>query len=269
MPKTAKKSHERSIDSESVEARVARALAALKKAGTKQGREGLARFGIETQDAVLGVAMADIQRIGKAAGKDHALALALWDTGVYEARLLTAFVAEPERLTAAEMERFTKGFDNWATCDTLCFHLFDRVPHAWSKIEKWSTAREEFVKRTAFALLASIAGHDKTTGDAPFLDGLARIEAAATDERNFVKKAVNWALRRIGRRNVALNAAAIALSQRLAAATDPTARWVGRGALKELESAVVKRALQKTQAAKVAKKKKGLVSGRGSRGAGA
>lgn len=244
MKKTGKIANQSSISRLPIGSRLERALSALKKAGTKQGREGLARYGIITSDDVLGVAMADIQRIAKTAGKDHELALALWDSGVYEARLLTAFVAEPERVTKSEMERWCKSFDNWATCDTLCFHLFDRVPHAWEKIDKWSRAREEFVKRSAFALLASIAGHDKHTGDAPFLKGLQLIEKAATDERNFVKKAVNWALRRIGRRNLALNAASIALSKKLAASSDPSARWVGRGALKELESAPVQRAVE-------------------------
>ncbi|MET0794124.1 MAG: DNA alkylation repair protein [Polyangiaceae bacterium] len=228
--------------------RLAAALAALDQASSGRERENLARYGIHTADRVLGVSMANVQRLAKQLGRDQELALALWDSGCYEARLLTSFVAEPERITPALMDRWCREFDNWAVCDTLCFHLFDRVPHAWSKIRKWSTAREEFVRRGAFALLASIAGHDKHAADALFLDGLGLIERAATDDRNFVKKAVNWALRRIGRRNRALNQAALAVSTRLAASEDAVARWVGRGALKELTSLPVKRALAKQKA---------------------
>jgi 3-methyladenine DNA glycosylase AlkD len=218
------------------------ALAALEALSTKRDRENLARFGI-TAKAALGVSMANIQKLAKKLGHDHELAGALWDTGCYEARLLMAFVAEPARVTPAQMERWCKEFDNWAVCDTLCFFLFDRVPHAWDKIRKWSVQEPEFVKRTAFALMASIAGHDKEARDAVFLEGLTLIERAAKDERNFVKKAVSWALRRIGRRNPALNRAAVALSARLVASSNATERWLGRGAHKELTSALVARAL--------------------------
>jgi 3-methyladenine DNA glycosylase AlkD len=218
------------------------ALEALRALSTQRDRDNLSRFGITAKSA-LGVSMANVQKLAKKLGQNHELALALWDTGCYEARLLTAFVAEPSRLTPAQMERWVKTFDNWAECDTLCFFLFDRVPHAWDKIRKWSAQKPEFVKRSAFALMASIAGHDKAAGDAPFLEGLALIERAASDDRNFVKKAVSWALRRIGRRNPALNRAAVALSARLAASSDATERWLGRSAHKELTSALVVRAL--------------------------
>jgi 3-methyladenine DNA glycosylase AlkD len=217
-------------------------LAALEQRSTKRDRDNLARFGITAQSA-LGVSMANIQKLAKQLGPNHELGCALWDTGCYEARLLTAFLAEPARVTPALMERWCKDFDNWAVCDTLCFFLFDRVPHAWDKIRKWSDQQPEFVKRSAFALMASIAGHDKQASDAVFLEGLQLIERAAKDERNFVKKAVSWALRRIGRRNQSLNRAAVALSARLAASSDATERWLGRGAHKELTSALVARAL--------------------------
>ena len=231
------------------------ALSALEQLSTKRDRENLTRFGITAKSA-LGVSMANIQKLAKPLGKNHELACALWDTGCYEARLLMAFVAEPERVTPAQMERWCKDFDNWAVCDTLCFFLFDRVPHAWDKLRKWSGQRPEFVKRSAFALLASIAGHDQQAGDALFLEGLALIERAASDDRNFVKKAVSWALRRIGRRNQALNRSAVALSARLAASHDATERWLGCGAHKELTSALVERALsaKKKPAKKLAPK---------------
>jgi len=228
------------------EKRAKAALAALEQLSTKRDRDNLSRFGITAKSA-LGVSMANIQKLAKSLGKNHELACALWDTGCYEARLLTAFVAEPARVTPAQMEHWCKGFDNWAVCDTLCFFLLDRVPHAWDKIRKWSRQDPEFVKRTAFALMASIAGHDEQAGDAVFLEGLALIERAAKDDRNFVKKAVSWALRRIGRRNRALNRAAVALSARLAASSDATERWLGRGAHKELTSALVERALATKQ----------------------
>jgi len=230
------------------------ALAALEALSTKRDRENLSRFGITAKSA-LGVSMANVQKLAKKLGRNHELAAALWETGCYEARLLMAFVAEPTRVTPAQMERWCKEFDNWAVCDTLCFFLFDRVPYAWDKIRKWSSQRPEFVKRAAFALMASIAGHDKQANDDLFLEGLSLIELAASDDRNFVKKSVSWALRRIGRRNHALNRAAVALSARLAASTDATERWLGKGAHKELTSALVERALnpKKKAAAKRAK----------------
>ena len=226
-------------------------MAALEQLSTKRDRENLERFGITAKGA-FGVSMANIQKLAKQLGPNHDLACVLWESGRYEARLLTAFVAEPARVTPALMERWCKEFDNWAVCDTLCFFLFDRVPHAWDKIRKWSKQQPEFVRRTAFALMASIAGHDKEAGDAVFLEGLELVEQAARDDRNFVKKAVSWALRRIGRRNHALNQAAVALSARLAASADSTERWLGRSAHKELTSALVERALSPKK--KLAKK---------------
>jgi 3-methyladenine DNA glycosylase AlkD len=165
--------------------------------------------------------------------ESHDLAAALWDTGWYEARLLTSFVDEPARVTPEQMDRWCRDFDNWGLCDTLCFHLFDRTPHAWDKVAQWSDERDEFVKRAAFALLASLAGHDKRAADEPFLASLPSIERAAADERNFVKKGVSWALRMTGRRNPALNAAAAEVARRLAVSPDAAARWVGKDALKD------------------------------------
>jgi 3-methyladenine DNA glycosylase AlkD len=216
------------------------ALAALREMSTTETRDGMARFGIPSDNA-LGVSVADIRRIAKQLGPNHELAEALWHTGVYEARMLTAFLAEPARVTPAQMDRWCRDFDNWAICDTLCFHLFHRTPHAFAKVEQWSDKRAEFEKRAAFALLASVAGHDKTSGDEPFLATLPLIERAATDERNFVKKGVSWALRRAGRRSATLNLAAIELAQRLAASPDAAARWIGKDALREITDPKVRR----------------------------
>ena len=216
-------------------AQVREALSWLEKKSSATVRNGMTRYGITTADRMLGVSVANIRILAKRIGHDHELAEALWNTGIYEARMLTAFVAEPTRLTTAQMDRWTRGFDNWATCDTLCFHLFDRTPHAFAMVKKWSGSDKEFVKRAAFALLASLALHDKERGDAPFLDSLALIERAATDERNFVKKGVSWALRGIGkRRSPALKIAALKTAKRLAASTNPAARWIGKDAQREL-----------------------------------
>lgn len=218
------------------------ALQSLEKMGTQRDRDNLARFGIEATNP-LGVSMSNIQVLAKRLGRSHELAAALWETNVYEARMLTAFVDEPERVTAAQMDRWCREFDNWGITDTLCFKLFDQTPHAWAKVAQWGDKREEFVKRAAFALLASLAGHDKSASNEQFLETLPLIERAATDERNFVKKGVSWALRTLGRRNAVLHEAAVEVSRRLAASPEPAARWIGKGALKELTGALVKRQL--------------------------
>ncbi len=155
--------------------------------------------------------------------------------------MLTAFVDEPERVTAAQMDRWAKDFDNWAVCDTLCFKLFDRTPHAWRKIEQWSTRREEFVKRAAFALLASVALHDKKAPDEPFIRSLRLIDTASSDERNFVKKGVSWALRSVGARNSTLHKKSLELAKRLAESSNPAARWVGKDTLRDLTRPIVQK----------------------------
>jgi 3-methyladenine DNA glycosylase AlkD len=222
-----------------VQEQVQVALESLERMSTQRDRDNLARFGIEATNP-LGVSMSNIQLLAKRLGRSHELAAALWDTNVYEARMLTSFVDEPERVTATQMDRWCRDFDNWGICDTLCFKLFDQTPHAWAKVAQWGVQRDEFVKRAAFALLASLAGHDKRATNEQFLETLPLIERAATDERNFVKKGVSWALRTLGRRNAVLNEAAVAVAKRLAASPEPAARWIGKGALKELTNALVK-----------------------------
>lgn len=217
----------------SVQARVASTLAWLERNGTKKTRDGMARYAIHA-DKAFGVTMAAMRVVAKRTGRDHALALALWDTGWYEARMLVAFVGDPARTTPAQMERFCRGFDSWALCDTLCFHLFDRTPHAFDKVVQWSKRSDEFQKRAAFALLASVALHDKAAGDAPFLRCLPLIERGASDPRNFVKKGVSWALRAIGGRSHALNGAALEVARRLSKSPEAAPRWVGKDAAKAL-----------------------------------
>jgi 3-methyladenine DNA glycosylase AlkD len=198
----------------------------------------MARYGLVAAK-VFGVSVGNVQALAKQIGRDHDLALALWDTEWYEARLLTAFVDDPARVTSSQMDRWARDFENWGDCDTVCMHLFDKTPYAWKKVELWSKRKDEFVKRAAFALLASLALHDRDAKDATFLKGLKTIRAGANDERNFVKKGVNWALRSIGHRNSALHAAAIAEAEHLAESRDSTERWVGKDALRDLMRPIV------------------------------
>jgi 3-methyladenine DNA glycosylase AlkD len=215
-------------------------LAELKRLGTAKRREEMAvRYGIHTELEAFGTTMADMQKIARRTGRDHALAEALWDVEIYEARMLAALVDVPEQVTAAQMDRWCADFDNWALCDTACMHLFDRTPHAFAKVEKWSRSRAEFVRRAAFALLASLALHGKSAGSECFARYLPLIEDAATDERNFVKKAVNWALRGIGECNAELHAAALVVAARLTDSANSAARWVGRDALRQLQRPAV------------------------------
>ena len=218
------------------------ALAWLKGHSSKAARDGMARYAIPSDNA-LGVSVANIRVLGKRLGQNHKLAAELWDTGVYEARMLASFVDEPERVSSAQMDRWCRDFDNWAIVDTVCFHLFDRTPHAWQKVAQWHDRKEEFSKRAAFALLWGLTVHDKHAADAQFADGLRFIERAAADDRNFVKKAVNMSLRAIGKRNPALNTAAVAVARRLADSAVAAPRWVGKDALRELTSPSVSRRL--------------------------
>jgi 3-methyladenine DNA glycosylase AlkD len=220
----------------------------LRSHSTRRTRDGMSRYGIPSDNA-FGVTMADMKVLAKRLGRNHELAAALWDTGWYEARMLTSFVDEPERVTAAQMERWCRDFDNWGICDTVCFALFDRTPHAWQKVWEWSDRPEEFVKRAAFALLWSLSVHDKHATDEPFLKGLVLIERAASDERHLVKKSVNMALRAIGKRNTALNFAAMTVARRLADSSEPAARWVGKDAIRELTSPSVIRRLARSSTA--------------------
>jgi 3-methyladenine DNA glycosylase AlkD len=222
--------------------RVRDVLAALERKGTKKNRDGMARYAI-VADKAFGVSVGELRTMGRALGHDHDLALGLWATGWYEARMLACFVDEPARVTSAQMDRWARDFDNWAICDHACFHLFDRTRHAFGKVAAWAKRREEFVRRAAFALLASVAGHDRRAPDTAFLATLPLIEKAAADERNFVKKGVSWALRGIGHRNLALNRAALDVAQRLAGSDDPSERWVGKDTLRDLTRPLVAKKL--------------------------
>jgi 3-methyladenine DNA glycosylase AlkD len=220
--------------------RVADVLKWLERRGTKRNRDGMARYGIVAPRA-FGVSMTGVKELGQRLGRDHQLALSLWETGWYEARMLSAFVDEPGRVTSRQMDRWARDFDNWAICDTVCFHLFDKTSHAWSKVDRWAPRQEEFVRRAAFALLAALALHDRNTPDPRFLDALTLVERGATDERNFVKKGISWALRSIGTRSPVLHAAALELGRQLAASESPPARWIGRDTARDLNRPLVKK----------------------------
>ena len=220
-----------------LEQRLDDAMLHLRQRATKATLDGMSRYAIPSDHAI-GVAMKDIQAVAKAIGHDHELALALWDTGVYEARTLAAYVDDPARVTAAQMDRWCRDFDNWAIVDTICFVLFDRSPHAWRKVVQWSGRRDELGRRAAFALLASLALHGRLD-DANPVEGLDLIVRAAGDERNFVIKGASWALRSIGRRNAGLHAKALALATRLAASEVACERWLGKDALRDLRKPAV------------------------------
>ncbi len=204
---------------------------------------GMARFGI-VGDNRLGLSMPAMRSIAKTLGQDHALATALWDTGIPDARIVAGMVAEPARLTSRQMDAWARDFASWDVCDQVCGSAFLASPLAWRKVPVWAGRQDEFVRRAAFALLATMAVHDKAASNAPFMDALNVIEAAADDERNFVKKAVNWALRNIGKRNQALNDAAIACARRIQLQGSRAARWIAADALRELSSVAVQKRLQ-------------------------
>jgi 3-methyladenine DNA glycosylase AlkD len=207
-------------------------LAALHDKADPERLPGMARYGM-TGERRLGVAIPELRQIAKQAGKDHMLALALWQTGLAEARILASMVDLPGAVTEDQMEAWVTDFDAWDVCDQVCMNLFEKTPWAWSKIGEWSTRDEEFVKRAAFALLACLAWHDKDAPDALFLALLPVIEAGATDGRNYVKKAVSWALRNIGKRNPALHAVALETAGRLRASDARPAQWIAGDVIRD------------------------------------
>jgi 3-methyladenine DNA glycosylase AlkD len=230
-------------DQPSLEDQVQAVLTSLKRVADKRVLADMSgRYGVYTTKA-FGVSMSNIQKVARPLGQNHELAAALWETEWYEARMLTSFVDDPALVSSAQMDRWCADFDNWGICDTLCFNLFDRTPHAWRKVDQWCKQEEEFIKRAGFALLWSLTVHDKVATDEQFVHGLVLILRAANDERHFVKKAVNMALRAVGKRNQKLNAAAIAIARRLAESKSDSSRWVGKDALRELTSPSVTRRL--------------------------
>jgi 3-methyladenine DNA glycosylase AlkD len=219
-----------------------RILERLKKVARPSAREGMARFGIEIKNA-LGVSIPELRKMAKELGKDHDFAALLWDTGIHEARILAGMIDSPELVTEEQMESWVVEFDSWDLCDQCCSNLFDKTPFGHQKAMEWSEREEEYVKRAAFALMACLAVHDKEARDKDFVKFFPAIKKGSADERNYVKKAVNWALRQIGKRNSNLNKAAIGLALEIRALDSTASKWVASDALAELQSESVERRL--------------------------
>jgi len=207
----------------------------LKSLANPESVKGMARFGIKPEKAY-GVSIPDLRRLAKQIGKNHDLAGQLWSSGIHEARILAGMIDDPEAVTEVQMESWVADFDSWDVCDQCCSNLFDKTVFAYPKAIEWSARRQEFVKRAGFVLMAVLAVHDKAADDDRFLQFFPIIKREAGDERNFVKKAVNWALRQIGKRNPALNRAAINLGQEIKTIDSRAARWIAGDALRELAS---------------------------------
>ncbi|MBN1505657.1 MAG: DNA alkylation repair protein [Sedimentisphaerales bacterium] len=215
--------------------RTTEVLDRLRSLGDPKAAAGAARFGIDVPD-IWGVSAPDLRRLAREIGRDHGLAERLWRTGVHDARLLATLVDDPQQVTPRQMERWAGDFNSWAVCDAACGILFDKTPYAWDKAVEWAGREPHYVKRAGFVLMAALALHDKKAPDERFEAFLPLIVKHATDERNFVKKAVNWALRQIGKRNRRLNSLAIQTAERIRQIDSRTARWIASDALRELTS---------------------------------
>jgi 3-methyladenine DNA glycosylase AlkD len=196
---------------------------------------GMARYGMTVENR-LGVKVPQMRKIAKEIGVDHKLALELWETGITEAMILASMVDVPDEVTEEQMEAWVQDFDSWDVCDQVCMNLFDKTSLAWKKIHEWSDREEEFVKRAAYALIACLAVHDKGASDEVFISLIPVIKAGATDDRNYVKKAVSWALRNTGKRNPELNTVALATARELRGIDSSSARWIGSDAIRDLTS---------------------------------
>lgn len=216
----------------------------LKSLGDPRNVEGMARYGIRATTA-FGVRTPDLRALAEEFLKDHSLALQLWRTGVYDARILAVRIDDPVQVTVAQMERWAKDFDSWAVCDSACGYLFDKTPYAWDKAVEWADREAEYVKRAGFALMAALAVHDKKTPDERFEVFLPLIAQHASDDRNFVKKAVNWALRQIGKRSRYLNEAAVQTAREIRRIDSKAAHWIASDTLRELTGDKVRRRLKR------------------------
>lgn len=207
--------------------------------------EGMARFGISAQKT-LGLSIPTLRGFAKRLGTNHTLALALWKSGIHEARILAAMVDDPAKVTVKQMDNWVEEFDSWDVCDQCCGSLFDKTLYAYDKAVEWSERKEQFVKRAGFVMMAELAVHDKEAEDLKFLEFSDAIELGSTDSRNFVKKAVNWAVRQIGKRNLSLNKEAQKLAVRISRLDSPSAKWVASDALRELRSNAVQARLRRS-----------------------
>jgi len=216
----------------------------LKSMANPDNVKGMAKFGMISEKR-LGISVPEMRKMAKEVGKDHKLALNLWQTGIPEARILASMVGEPDKLTEKQMESWVKGINSWDVCDQVCMNLFEKTPLAWKKIHDWSERDEEFVKRAAFSLIACLAWHNKDMPDERFFELFPVIKRESTDDRNFVRKAVNWALRHIGKRNQNSNKAAIKVAKEIREIDSKAARWIASDAIRELESEAVQKRLKR------------------------
>ena len=216
----------------------------LKALGNEENVAGMARFGINS-DNTLGVPIPSLRGIAKEIGPNHPLALELWRSGIHEARLLAGFIDDPSLVTDTQMESWVKDFDSWDVCDQVCSNLFDKTEFAIAKTGKWTKSKKEFTKRAGFVLMASLAVHDKAAEDELFMSFLSIVKRECEDERNFVRKAVNWALRQIGKRNRNLNRAPINTAKEILKVDSKAARWIASDAIRELTGASVARKLKR------------------------
>ncbi len=217
-------------------------LQKLKALSDPEAVAGMARFGINPENTY-GVSIPNLRQIAKETGKDHALAQQLWASGIHEARILASMVDDPEMVTEEQMESWVQDFDSWDVCDQCCMNLFEKTGFAYQKANEWSSNDREFTKRTAFVLIARLAVSDKKADDDLFESFFPLIKREAGDNRNFVKKAVNWALRQIGKRNLNLNRKAIQVAEDIQRTDSKSARWIAADALRELTSPAVQERL--------------------------
>jgi 3-methyladenine DNA glycosylase AlkD len=217
----------------------------LKSLADPSALPGMAQFGISVEHALGGISTPVLKKLAREIGPNHALAGELWKTSIHEARHLAAMIDEPDKVTEAQMERWARQFESWDICDGCCGTLFDKTRFAYAKAMEWSRRKEEFVKRGGFALMAVLAVHDKQASDTKFLKFLPATKRECRDERNFVKKAVNWALRQIGKRNLSLNEAAVTMARRIQNIDSRSARWIAADALRELTGEAVQRRLRR------------------------
>ena len=219
-------------------------LKKLKALSNLKAVEGMARFGINPENTY-GVSIPNLRKMAKEIGKGHSLAQQLWDSGIHEARILASMIDDPNQVTKRQMDVWIKDFNSWDVCDQCCMNLFDKTPMAWEKAVEWTKREKEFEKRAGFTLMACLAWHDKESPDKKFLVFLLAIKRKTDDDRNYVKKAVNWALRNIGKRNLSLNKKAIETAKEIQKMNSRSAKWIASDAIRELTSEAVQKRLQK------------------------
>jgi Predicted DNA alkylation repair enzyme len=234
-------------------------LTALYSNANPKNVEGMARFGIKSTGKVLGISTPFLRSLKKSIGKNHDLALDLWQTDILEARILAAFIADPKLMKKTVINHWVRDFDNWAICDGVCLHCFRYTPFAHDLAIIWPKRKEEFIRRAGFTMMATLAVGDKKAKDRVFLRYLLLIKKHATDERNYVKKAVNWALRQIGKRNTKLNAAAIKMAKKIRKLDSPAAKWIAADALRELKSVSVQNRLKRNIQGYIKKPKRNTI----------